>query len=156
MKIKLSFTIIHFNTHGLMWIWAKTERVTRAWTWMVSASGPAGVLSQWVNQVLCVPDLDGDARRIHGDLSRFGQRKALRLARERVLYFLAPKCLHRGYKLWEREPSLGLKGKVRVQRRLLEILICGLCAFAYLRLASGLHLASSAPPCRALACPFIG
>jgi hypothetical protein len=29
--------------------------------------------------VLRVPDLDGDARRIHGDLSWFGQRKALRL-----------------------------------------------------------------------------
>jgi ribosomal protein L24E len=31
-----------------------------------------------------------------------------------VLYFLAPKCLRRGYKLWERELSPGLKGKVRV------------------------------------------
>jgi hypothetical protein len=46
----------------------------------LSASGPAGVLSQRMNQVLRVPDLDGDARRIHGDLSWFGQRKALRLA----------------------------------------------------------------------------
>jgi hypothetical protein len=46
----------------------------------LSASGPAGVLRQRVNQVLCVPDLDGDARRIHGDLSWFGQRTALGLA----------------------------------------------------------------------------
>jgi hypothetical protein len=28
---------------------------------------------------------------------------------ERVLYFLAPKCLRRGYKLREREPVLSLK-----------------------------------------------
>jgi hypothetical protein len=40
-----------------------------------------------------------------------------------VLYFLAPKCLRRGYKLCERESSLGLKGKMKVQRRLLEMLI---------------------------------
>jgi hypothetical protein len=65
----------------------------------LSASGPAGVLSQRVNQVLRVPNLDGDARRIHGDLSCFGQRKTLRPAGRRVLYFLAPKCLRRGYKL---------------------------------------------------------
>jgi hypothetical protein len=112
----------HYSWH-LLWI-------------LLSTSGPAGVLSQRVNQMLRVPDLDGDARRIHGDLSWFGQKKALRPAGGggRVLYFLAPKCLRRGYKLWEREPSLGLKGKVRVQRRLLEMLICGLCAFAYLRL----------------------
>jgi hypothetical protein len=42
---------------------------------------------------------------------------------EGVLYFLAPKCLRMGYKLRERELSLGLKVKVRVQRRLLEMLI---------------------------------
>jgi hypothetical protein len=46
----------------------------------LSASGPAGVLSQRVNQMLHVPNLDGDARRIYGDLSWFGQRKALRPA----------------------------------------------------------------------------
>jgi hypothetical protein len=65
----------------------------------LSASGPAGVLSQRVNQVLRVPNLDGDARRIHGDLSWFEQMKALRPAGGRVLYFFAPKCLRRGYKL---------------------------------------------------------
>jgi hypothetical protein len=62
------------------------------------------------------------------------------------LFFLAPKCLRRGYKLRERELSSGLKEKVRVQGRLLEMLICGLCAFAYLRLVSGLRLASSVRP----------
>jgi hypothetical protein len=30
--------------------------------------------------VLLVSNLDGDARRVHGDLSWFGQTKALRLA----------------------------------------------------------------------------
>jgi hypothetical protein len=49
--------------------------------------------------VLRVPNLDGDARRIHGSLSWFGQKKALRPAGGEVLYFFAPKCLYRGYKL---------------------------------------------------------
>jgi hypothetical protein len=49
--------------------------------------------------VLRVPNLDGDARRTHGGLSWFGQKKALRPAGGRVLYFLAPRCLRRGYKL---------------------------------------------------------
>jgi hypothetical protein len=31
----------------------------------LSAFGPAGVLSQRVNQMLCVSNLDGDARRVH-------------------------------------------------------------------------------------------
>jgi hypothetical protein len=46
----------------------------------VSAFGPAGVLSQRVNQMLHVPNLDGDAKRIHEDLSWFEQKKALRPA----------------------------------------------------------------------------
>jgi hypothetical protein len=49
----------------------------------VSAFGPAGVLSQRVNQMPHVPNMDGDARRIHEDLSWFGQKKALHLARRR-------------------------------------------------------------------------
>jgi hypothetical protein len=49
--------------------------------------------------VLRVPNLDGDARRIHDGLSWFGQKKALRPAGGEVLYFFAPKCLYRGYKL---------------------------------------------------------
>jgi hypothetical protein len=52
----------------------------------VSAFGPAGVLSQRVNQMLRVPNLDGDARRIHGDLSWFGQKKALHPAGRREYY----------------------------------------------------------------------
>jgi hypothetical protein len=32
---------------------------------------------------------------------------------ERVLYFLTPKCLRRGYKLHEREPIPSLKERVR-------------------------------------------
>jgi hypothetical protein len=62
--------------------------------------------------VMRVPNLDGDARRVHGGLSWFGQKKALCLARRGgVLYFLAPKCLCRGYKLWEREQIPGLREK---------------------------------------------
>jgi hypothetical protein len=47
----------------------------------LSAFGPVGVLSQQVNQMLRVPNMDGEARRIHGGLSWFGQKKALRPAR---------------------------------------------------------------------------
>jgi hypothetical protein len=46
----------------------------------LSTFGPTGVLSQRVNQMLRVPNLDGDARRVHGGLSWFGQKKALRPA----------------------------------------------------------------------------
>ena len=41
-----------------------------------------------------LPFPDGDASR-HGDLSWFGQEKALRPAGD-VLYYFAPKCLYRG------------------------------------------------------------
>jgi hypothetical protein len=49
--------------------------------------------------VLRVPNLDGDAKRIHEGLSWFRQKKVLRPAGGEVLYFLAPKCLRRDYKL---------------------------------------------------------
>jgi hypothetical protein len=48
--------------------------------------------------MLSVSFMDGDARRIHGGLSWFGQKKALRPAGGRSLYFLALKCSCRGYK----------------------------------------------------------
>jgi hypothetical protein len=35
----------------------------------LSVFGPMGVLSQRVNQMLRVPNLDGDVRRVHGGLS---------------------------------------------------------------------------------------
>jgi hypothetical protein len=38
--------------------------------------------------VLCVPNMDGDAKRIHRGLSWFGQKKALRPAGERSVVFL--------------------------------------------------------------------
>jgi hypothetical protein len=65
----------------------------------VSAFGPAGGPKPTSESMLCVPNLDGDARGIHGDLSWFGQKKVIRPAGRGVLYFLAPKCLRRGYKL---------------------------------------------------------
>jgi hypothetical protein len=49
--------------------------------------------------MLRVPFLDGDARKTHWGLSWFGQEKALHPAGGRDLYFLAPRCLRRGYKL---------------------------------------------------------
>jgi hypothetical protein len=113
----------------------------------VSASSPAGVLSQRVNQVMRVPDLDGDASRIHRDLSWFEQRKTLRPAGEgeNCISLHLSACV--GVTSCERGNRAQVsKEKVRVQRRLLQMLICGLCAFAYLRLASGLRLASSVPP----------
>jgi hypothetical protein len=79
------------------------------------------VLSQRVN-LCCVSQIWIVMQREYtGGLFWFERKKALRPAG--VLYFLAPKCLRRGYKLWEREPIPGLGEKVRVQRRLLEILI---------------------------------
>jgi hypothetical protein len=48
--------------------------------------------------MLRVPNLDDDAKRIHGGLFWFGRKTALHPAGG-VLYFLAPKCLRRGYKL---------------------------------------------------------
>ena len=59
----------------------------------LSVFSPRGVTptSKFV-YVLRFPD--GDARR-HGDLSWFGQEKALRPAGG-SLYYLAPKCLYRG------------------------------------------------------------
>jgi hypothetical protein len=50
-----------------------------------------------------LPNPDGDAKRIHGGLSWFGQRRPYVQRGGRVLYFLAPKCLCRGYKTRERE-----------------------------------------------------
>jgi hypothetical protein len=58
-------------------------------------------------------NMDGDAKRIHRGLSWFGQRRPYVQRGGRVLYFLAPKCLRRGYKLREREPVPGLKKKVK-------------------------------------------
>jgi hypothetical protein len=73
---------------------------------------------------------------------------------EGVLYFLAPKCLRRGYKLLEREPSPGLKGKVRLQRRLLEMLVFfGGMETGFFVVCCSLFIC---PPCRAPVCPFIG
>jgi hypothetical protein len=80
------------------------------------------VLSQRVN--LCYVSLIWMVmqREYTGGLSWFGRKKALRLAGGgEVLYFLAPKCLRRGYKLSEREPIPSLKE--RVERRLLKMLI---------------------------------
>jgi hypothetical protein len=62
----------------------------------------------------CVlPNPDGDAERIHEGLSWFGQRRPYVQQRKRVLYFLAPKCLRRGYKLRERELVPSLKKRVK-------------------------------------------
>jgi hypothetical protein len=72
--------------------------------------------------MLRVPNLDGDARRIHGDLSWFGQKKALRPAgrREYCIFLHLSACV--GVTSCGRE-NPGLKGKVRLQRRLLKMLI---------------------------------
>ena len=74
----------------------------------LSVYSPRGVTL--TSKFVCVlPFPDGDARR-HKDLSWFGQEKALRLAEEGSLYYLAPKCLYRGeYKLgveWSMETLL--------------------------------------------------
>jgi hypothetical protein len=42
-----------------------------------------------------LPNPDGDAKRIHGDLSWFGRRRPYVQRGKKVLYFFAPKCLCR-------------------------------------------------------------
>jgi hypothetical protein len=50
--------------------------------------------------VLRVSNLDGDARRVYRDLSWFRTKEGpTSSGKGGVLYFLAPKCLRRGYKL---------------------------------------------------------
>jgi hypothetical protein len=49
--------------------------------------------------VLRVPNLDGDAKRIHGEFILVRAKEGPTSSRGEVLYFLAPKCLRRGYKL---------------------------------------------------------
>jgi hypothetical protein len=77
-----AFGVSHLKNGGKMMLARSFPYLAR----QLSASGLAGVLSQRVNQVLRVLDLDGDARRIHGDLSWFGQRKALRPAGESIVF----------------------------------------------------------------------
>jgi hypothetical protein len=66
---------------------------------VLSVFGPVRVLSQRVN--LCCVSLIWMVmqREYTGGLSWFGRKKALRPVEGEVLYFLAPKCLRRGYKL---------------------------------------------------------
>jgi hypothetical protein len=50
--------------------------------------------------VMRVPNLDGGAKRIHGGFyPGLGERRPYVQWGGEVLYFLAPKCLRRGYKL---------------------------------------------------------
>jgi hypothetical protein len=76
---------------------------------LLSVFGPERALDQQVNLCCVLPNPDGDAKRIHGDLSWFGRRRPYVQRGEKVLYFFAPKCLCRGYKLRERKRVSGLK-----------------------------------------------
>jgi hypothetical protein len=75
--------------------------------------------------MLRVPNLDGDARRVHGGLSWFGQKKALRPAgrEEYCISLHLSACV--GIASCEREGAdpRSQREKVRVQRRLLEMFI---------------------------------
>jgi hypothetical protein len=77
----------------------------------LSLFGPGRALNQRVNLCCLFPNLDGDAKRIHGVLSWFRQRKPYVQQGEKVLYFFALKCLRRCYKLREREGVPSLKGE---------------------------------------------
>jgi hypothetical protein len=69
-------------------------------TRQLSVFGPRRALDQRVNLCCVLPNLDGDAKRIHEGLSWFKQRRPyVQRGGRRVLYFLTPKCLRRGYKL---------------------------------------------------------
>jgi hypothetical protein len=103
--------------------------------------------------------LDGDARRTHGGLSWFGQKRALRPAGKRGLYFLAPGCSCRGYKQ-AREGVEPKSQREKGKRRLLEMLIsCFRCSVGWLVDSSVRDVSSSScPPLLrfAPACLFIG
>jgi hypothetical protein len=75
----------------------------------MSVFGPGRALDQQVNLCYVLPNPDGDAKRIYGDSSWFGRRRPCVQRGERVLYFFAPKCLCRGYKLRDREAVSSLK-----------------------------------------------
>jgi hypothetical protein len=64
----------------------------------MSVFGPVRVLSQRVNLCCVSPNLDGDAKRIHGGFILVRAKEGP-TSSGGVLYFLAPKCLRRGYKL---------------------------------------------------------
>jgi hypothetical protein len=65
----------------------------------LSVFGPGRALSRRVNLCCVLPTPDGDAKRIYGGLSWFGQKKGPTSSGERrALYFLVPKCLCMGYK----------------------------------------------------------
>jgi hypothetical protein len=70
-----TFGVSHLENGGKMMLARSIPYLAH----QLSAFGPAKVLSQRVNQMLHVPNLDGDARRVHGGLSWFGQKKDLRL-----------------------------------------------------------------------------
>jgi hypothetical protein len=73
--------------------------------------------------VLCVPNLDGDAKRIHGGLSWFGRKKALHPA-EGEKYCISlhlSDCV--GVTSCERGSRSQVSERERLQRRLLEMLI---------------------------------
>jgi hypothetical protein len=64
----------------LNWYWSKITmfRVTRITCVGVWSRGGPKLTSE---SMLRVPNMDGDARRVHGGLSWFGQKRALRPAR---------------------------------------------------------------------------
>jgi hypothetical protein len=98
--------------------------------------------------VLRAPNLDGDAKRIHGGLSWFERKKALRPVGGEVLYFFAPKCLCRGYKLWKRESISGLRERESTKEIAWDVDL--------LRWGDDLFFLVSSPFVESPACPFIG
>jgi hypothetical protein len=62
--------------------WAKLEETYESTEGTMSVLKPGRTLSRRVNLCCVFPTLDGDAKRIHGGLSWFGQKKALRPARK--------------------------------------------------------------------------
>jgi hypothetical protein len=60
--------------------------------------GPGRALSRRVSLCYVLLTLDGDAKRIHGVYPGSGEEGPTSSGERRELYFLAPKCLCRGYK----------------------------------------------------------
>jgi hypothetical protein len=80
---------------------------------VLSVFGPGRALSRRVNLCCVLPTSDGDTKRIHRDLSWFGQKKALRPARkgEYCISLHLSACV--GGTSCEREPGPSLKERVQ-------------------------------------------
>jgi hypothetical protein len=117
---------------------------------MVSVFGPRRALSRRVNLCCVLPTLDGDAKRIHGGLSWFGQKKALHPAGKGE--YCIPLHLSACVEVTSHERgSWSQVSKKEYNGVLIEMLISGVGEMSVLFVRPSL---SGPPPRELLALPF--